>query len=83
MTETKEIKRQKLPKKGQTPEELEQDWRGLIAVIILLGSFILLAAALLMNRLELLASGIWTIMYAVTNWYFRSKENGSKKKNGV
>jgi hypothetical protein len=52
----------------------EQDWRGILAVLIIVSSFILLGIGMFMERLEILAGGIWTLMYAVTNWYFKAKE---------
>jgi hypothetical protein len=52
----------------------ESDWRGVLALTIIVGSFILICIGLLIDRLEILTGGVWTLMYAVTNWYFKAKE---------
>jgi hypothetical protein len=70
---------QKLPGKDRPLEENEQDWRGLIALLIIIGSFVLIGLAMVTNKLEYLGGGLWTLLYAVANWYYTAKSEKEKQ----
>ena len=56
----------------------EEDWRGLLAVLIIGCGFGLLVIAMALDK-PWVASGILPIMALVAQWYFKAKENA---KNG-
>jgi hypothetical protein len=57
----------------------EEDWRGLLAILIIGCGFALLAVAMALDK-PWIASGIFPIIALVTQWYFKAKEN---PKNGT
>ena len=56
----------------------EEDWRGLLALLIIGGGFAILAVAMVLDK-PWVASGLLPIMALVAQWYFKAKEN---TKNG-
>lgn len=57
----------------------ESDWRGLLALTIIVGGILLILAAMIMNQIAVIA-GITPIMALVAQWYFKAKEEA---KNGT
>jgi hypothetical protein len=57
----------------------EKDWRGILALLILGGGFVLLVVAMVLDK-PWVASGLLPIMALVAQWYFKSKEDA---KNGA
>ena len=55
----------------------ESDWRGLLALTIIVGGILLILAAMIMNQIAVIA-GITPIMALVAQWYFKAKENAEK-----
>jgi len=51
----------------------EDDWRGIIALIVLIGGFIIVALCILVNRYEIVAA-ITPLMALTVQWYFKAKE---------
>ena len=71
----------KLTKKKPTKKDLielkdleEEDWRGILALTIIIGGFILVVLGIFYDKLDGVIGGIGTLMYAVAQWYFKSKE---------
>lgn len=57
----------------------EKDWRGLLALVILGGGFVLLTIAMALDK-PWVAAGLLPIMALVAQWYFKAKEEA---KNGT
>lgn len=53
------------------------DWRGILAVIIMIGGFALIFVAMFMDKTELIAAFIGLIM-VVGGWYFDSKKSNTQ-----
>lgn len=51
----------------------ERDWRGIIALLIIIGGFILIPVLVALDSVGA-SAGIMTLMYAVTDWYFKHKK---------
>lgn len=48
------------------------DWRGVIAVIVLIGGFVMSVISMMLLHPEWFAP-IAVLMYAVTDWYFKAQ----------
>lgn len=59
----------------------ENDWRGIIAIIIVIGGFVMFAVTAWVNHPEWF-SPIPILMYAVTDWYFKAKKETEVARNG-
>ena len=55
----------------------EQDWRGILAAIIIIGGFLIFTLSVICGHPEWFAP-IGILMYAVTDWYFKSKNKGDE-----
>jgi enolase len=51
----------------------EDDWRGIIALIVLIGGFFIIALSILLSRYELVAA-VTPLMALTAQWYFKAKE---------
>lgn len=54
-------------------EMKEEDWRGVVALLVLVGGFIIIGICVYFGRTEVVA-GIVPLMTLVAKWYFDSKE---------
>ena len=76
------MKKHKQPYHFITKEDLihmkdmgEEDWRGIMALIIIIGGFLIIAFAMIIGKYEITAA-VTPLMVLVTQWYFKSKEKG-------
>lgn len=51
----------------------EKDWRGILALIIIVGGFVLVAFAMMLDRQGYLGS-VLIMMVLIAEWYFKSKQ---------
>ena len=51
----------------------EDDWRGIIALIVLIGGFVMIALSILTAQFELVAA-VTPLMALTVQWYFKAKE---------
>ena len=68
---SKEIEKEPLVK---LKDMNESDWRGLIALIVIFGGFVIITLSLLLARYEIVAA-VTPLMALVTQWYFKAKES--------
>ena len=54
-----------------------EDWRGVLALLIIIGGFITMIVAI-QHHVEGAIAAVSTLMYAVADWYFKSKERKKK-----
>jgi len=54
-----------------------EDWRGVLATLIIIGGFATMALAIVHN-VEGAIAAVSTLMYAVADWYFKSRERKKK-----
>lgn len=78
MKKTKELKAVKSLQALKGMEE--RDWRGIIALLIIVGGFIIIPILVILNNVGA-SAGIMTLMYAVTDWYFKHKKEHENRKN--
>ena len=69
------LKKKEKPKsKVEWIERLtERDWRGILALVVIVGGFVLLAIAMFLDR-PWVASGLLPIIALVTQWYFKQRD---------
>lgn len=58
----------------QMKDMQEDDWRGIIAIIYLVGTIVLTIIAAWLDRIAY-AAWSWPLLPIVLQWYFKSKES--------
>lgn len=68
------MKKKTIPLKLETLRD--QDWRGIIALVVLIGGFIVLGVSIILEKE--LEGVVGVIMALVVQWYFKAKEDEGK-----